>query len=379
LLRILTKVAGVIKDDLAQGKSNEEIAADISKIYSDDDSNGTNPLHDTTLWVKKAVKAAANKAFEDGGAQVDNATWSTPHDAAQSALQEAAQEATQEAAKELGQEAAQELVQAVQQSEGSPELTDIKATLDSLVAPWVVTIKAMALDPWRWGEVPPGDPLGAFMGGLPAIKKAMKDATQLVKDSLTSMENELEDAKINAQQPFQGTAEVAATAAQKLENDIANLVSQIRLVGKGVGEAAIEVATGDIDEAMQKAVQNATQAIKQAAAARAQVCAQPIKDAVHKAVQKVKDAEQEVQTAVQDAIPKIKLKASHDLYDAGIECKFTGHWDRIEPTVQGAVPKAVQDATQWIQLIADTELQKALQELQWRDTMHRLNAPGQEV
>jgi hypothetical protein len=74
LLQILTKVTSVIKDDLAQGKSNEEIAADIRKIYSDDNSNGMNPLHDITLWVKKAVKAAVNKAFEDGGAQVENAT-----------------------------------------------------------------------------------------------------------------------------------------------------------------------------------------------------------------------------------------------------------------------------------------------------------------
>jgi hypothetical protein len=39
------------------------------------------------------------------------------------------------------------------------------------------------------------DPTMAFIGGLPAIKKALKDATQRVKGLLTSMENELEDVK----------------------------------------------------------------------------------------------------------------------------------------------------------------------------------------
>jgi hypothetical protein len=104
------------------------------------------------------------------------------------------------------------------------------------------------------------------------------------------------------------------------------LVSEIRLEGKSIGQVAIEEVTRKIDKTMQKPVQDATQVIKQEAADWALANAESvIKDPVHKAVQKVKDAEQEVQTTVQDAILKIKLKASHDLYDARIRCKFTGH------------------------------------------------------
>jgi ElaB/YqjD/DUF883 family membrane-anchored ribosome-binding protein len=290
------------------------------------------------------------------------------------------QEATQAAARELGQEAAQELVNTVQQSEGSTQLSNIETNVDLYVVIHRVANILLAADfPWGEMQLAGDDPTVAFMGGLPTIKKALKDATQMVKGSLTSMENELEDAKNTAQKPFQGNADVAATAAQKLENHIANLVSEIRSEGKSIGEVAIGDTTRKIDEAMQKAVQDATQVIKQEAADWARANAETVKDAVHKAVQKVKDAVQEVQTAVQDAMAQIKLRVSHDLYDAGIECKFPGHWDRIEPMVQGAVPEVVQDTTQWVQTRANTALQKALQKLQWRDTMHHLNAPGQEV
>ncbi|GKZ25952.1 hypothetical protein AbraCBS73388_001764 [Aspergillus brasiliensis] len=369
---ILGKIADLIRDDLAQKKSNEEIAADISKLYGDDDGDGTNPLNDTTLWVKKAVKAAANKAFNDAAVQIEEATRDTPHDAAQSALQEAAQEATQEVAKELGQEVAQELVKAAQQSEWSWELENLTVEVDfKVVGYWVETIKQAADHPWVQGDVSPGDPLGTFMGGLPAIQKALKDAPQMVKDGTTHYMDYLENAKATAQKPFQGTAEVAAEAAKNLARNISDLVSDIRALANEVATHAIQEATGQINEAMQQPVLNATQAIKQQATECARRNAQNIvKEAVDKAVQKVKDAEQEVQTAVQNAISEAQSKAFSTLVVAATDAsrsqenRGTPNWDDVEDAAQGAVPGVVQEAIQSIQTTTDTALQEALQKLQ---------------
>jgi flagellar biosynthesis/type III secretory pathway protein FliH len=365
--KILTKIAGLIQDDLAQGKSNEEIAADISKLYSDDDSDGTNPLNDVTLPVKKAVKAASNKALQDAQGEIENAVKGTAHDVAQSAVQEAWQEAMQAAVMEVGQEVAQELVQVVQEAEGSAELLKIENAAQAQVDVWVLVIKRVLQDPRRYADGPPINPQSAFGEVLRDIRKAPEGAAQFVKDSTAPLEKDLENAKDTARKPFQGTTEDAASQARAAAGLIANLVSEIKTVATTEGQVAIKDAADQVDKAMQMAVQGAAEAIKREAEETAQDSTQDVKEAVHKAVQKVKDAEKEVQATIHDAmlgVTGILSMAFDTLVQAAGGLKWTGSWDDIEPAVQGAVPGAVQDAKQSIQNIADTALQKALQELQ---------------
>ncbi|KAF4200936.1 hypothetical protein CNMCM8927_002286 [Aspergillus lentulus] len=363
---ILGKIVDLIQDDLAHGKLNEEIAADISKLYSDDDSDGTNPLNDVTLPVKKAVKAASNKALQDAAGEIENAVKGMAHDVAQSAVQEAGQEAMQEAAKEVGQEVAQELVQ---EAVGSAEagLPKVEEAVQTVVDDWVLPIKWIAQDPGSYGEGTPGDPVATFREVLPDIEKAPGGAARSVKDVTAPLMKELETAKDNARMPFHGTADDAASKASEAQEFIKKLVTEVKAVATGAGQAAIRVAAEQVNRAMQMAVQGATEAIKREAVETAQDSTQDVKEAVHKAVQKVKDAEQEVQATIHDAMlgtTGILSMAFDTLVQAAGDLKWTGSLDDIEPAVQGAVPGAVQDAKQSIQNIADTALQKALQELQ---------------
>ncbi|GFF22961.1 hypothetical protein IFM46972_00516 [Aspergillus udagawae] len=363
LHRIIMKIVDVIQDDLAQGKSNEEIEADIRKLYGDDDSDGPNPLNDITLAVKRAVTTASNKALQDAALEVENAVQGVAHDAAQAAVQEAIQEAVQE----VGQEAAKELLQDAGESSA---LLDVEGAAQAAVDKWVLSIKMAAQDPAANGGGQPRDPVRTFLEVMPDIKKARDGAAQLVKDSTASLEKELENAKDTARKPFQGAAEDAASKAAGAAALIANLVSEVKAAATAEEPVAIALAAEQVDEAMRKAVQDATLAVKQKAAGEAQDAAQDFKEAVHKAVQRVKDAKQEVQKAVQVAIPMIEGTAAVTLQQAANDEAFNEersglpNWDDVERAARAAVPGAVQDATQSIQTIADTALRKALQELQ---------------
>jgi hypothetical protein len=200
------KIIDVIQDDLAQGKSNKEIEADIRKLYGNDDSDGPNPLNDITLAVKRAVTTASNKALQDAALEVENAVQGVAHDAAQAAVQEAIQEAVQE----VGQEAAKELLQDAGESSA---LLDVEGAAQAAVDKWVLSIKMAAQDPVANGGGQPGDPVRTFLEVMPDIKKARDGAAQLVKDSTASLEKELENAKDTARKPFQGAAEDAASKA----------------------------------------------------------------------------------------------------------------------------------------------------------------------
>ncbi|GIC88157.1 uncharacterized protein Aud_004548 [Aspergillus udagawae] len=350
-LQIIFKIVGVIQDDLAQGKSNEEIEADIRQLYGDDDGDGVNPLNDVTRAVKQAVTTAANKALQDAALEVENTVQGVAHDAAQAAVQELIQDAVQE----VGQEAAKELLQEAGESSA---LLDVEAAAQA------------AVDNGQWGRTA-RDPVRTFLEVMWDIKKAREGAAQFVKDSVASPEKELENAKDTARKPFQGAAGDAASKAMAAAALIANLVLEVKAAATAEEPAAIALAAEQVDEAMQKAVQDATLAVKQKAAGEAQDAAQDFKEAVHKAVQKVKDAEQEVQKAVQDAVPDVEQTAIGKVKDAANAMAWqeekggaSPNDDDVKRAAQGAVEGAVQDATESIQPIADAALQTALQELQ---------------
>ncbi|KAL5049524.1 hypothetical protein BDW71DRAFT_204780 [Aspergillus fruticulosus] len=363
--KILGKIVDLIQDDLAQGKSNEEIAADISKLYGDDDSDGVNPLNDVTLAVKQAVATAANKALQDAAREVESAVHEVAHDAAHIAVQEMIQEAVQE----VGQEVGQELV-----GEAGGELSallDVEDAVRTAVGEWVVKIKMAAQDPVAIGGGQSGDPVQTFLEVMPDIKKAPQAAALFIKAITAPFELELENAKYTAGQPIYGSSQEAALKAAEAAENVRRAASVVRQVATVEEPAAIALAAQQLDKAMQKAVQDAINVIKREAAGEAQDAVQNFKDAVHKVVQKFKDAKQEVQATVQDAVPDIEQTAKGKVQDAANDMAWQEqrggklpHEDDLKRAAQGAVQGAMQEARQSIQAIADAALQKALQELQ---------------
>jgi hypothetical protein len=156
----MSKIGGLIKDGLGQGKSNEEIQADITRLFGDDDSDGVNPLHNITLSVKRAAKTASSKALQDAASEVDNAVQCVAQDAAPAAVLEAVREAIQEAAPEVGQEAARELAQ---EAGGSLALQTVEQLVQYVVVRnSVEKIELAAMGPAAYGEEGP-DAVVTFM------------------------------------------------------------------------------------------------------------------------------------------------------------------------------------------------------------------------
>jgi hypothetical protein len=374
LHRIISRIVGLVKDDLAQGKSNEEIEADIRKLYADDDSDGPNLLKDITLTIKQAVTTASNKALQDAAQTVEFAVQGVAHDAAQAA-QAAVQDAIQDAVQVLGQEAAMEILQ---EAGESSEFQHIEDAAQAAVDRWVLSIQMAAQNPVANGGGQPGDPVWTFLEVMPDIKEAPQAAAQLFKSKIAPFELELENAKHTAWLPIEASVQEAASKAAETTENVRRAASAVRQQAKVEEAAAIDLAAKQVDIAIQTAVQNATGVIKREAAREAQDAAQDFKESVHKAVQKVKDAEQDVQKAVQDAIPNIEESALGTLLQAAEdvardrERSTLPNWDDVERAAQDAVPGAVQDATRSVQAIADTALQKALQGLQTGHEVQKL-------
>ncbi|EAW24044.1 uncharacterized protein NFIA_036160 [Aspergillus fischeri NRRL 181] len=210
---------------MAQGKLNEEIQVDITRLFGDDDNDRANPLHDIALRLKRAIITVSNKALQDGAAEVNNAVQGVTQDAAQTAMQE--QEAIQEAAQELGQEAAQEVTQ---QAGGGLALQTVEQLVQYVVVRnSVEKIWMAAMEPAAYGGEGP-DAVVMFLKVMLDIKTARHTASQYMKDETHSEVKAVEDAKDTARKPFPGSAEDAASKARVAAAEITEAVRRLKTV-----------------------------------------------------------------------------------------------------------------------------------------------------